>query len=365
MNPTKLTPPHSDLATMRLSLDVDRAPGDRLAELIEEVRRSTGDGVFVVGLCFEPVVLELCGPRASLEALRTRPLSEGLRRALGSWKASFHPISLGSRPAARRGRRVLVVDGDLDRARQDVEALGRSRIDACAVGSIDAAEVMMQRSGLVFDAVVLRHRLSDGDGLVLLDRVGVPERGCSVLVIDDHAQPERAREYRKRGVFRYIARPAGALQLVGRINATMLDTQAWRQAEHTAAEEPDEPPRMLVDPQQGADRLKHVCRLSDIEREVAVMVLLGLRDLEIAEKLGQSERTAKRYVGKVLEKAGIQNRASLWGVLHQDGLGTMPPREPERQSAVPSQPPVARPGAVAGQPPSRPPVPSSVPTWPV
>jgi hypothetical protein len=98
-------------------------------------------------------------------------------------------------------------------------------------------------------------------------------------------------------------------------------------------------------------------------------VLLGLRDLEIADKLGQSERTAKRYVGKVLEKAGIQNRASLWGVLHQDGIGTMPAHEPARTTAAPPQAApqasVVRSGAVAGQPPSRPPVPSSVPTWPV
>lgn len=355
MNPKKLNSSQPDLATLRLSLDVDRVAGDRLADVIDEVRGSAGDEVSVTGLHFEPVVLELCGPRASLEALRTRPLSEGLRRALGAWKATFHAVSLGARPAARRGRRVLVVDGDLERAREDVETLGRSRIEACAVGSIDAAQVMMQRSGLVFDAVVLRHRLSDGEGLALLDRVSVAERGCSVLVIDDHACPERASEYRKRSVFRYISRPAGALQLVGRVNAAMLDTQAWRQVERPAAEEPDEPPRMLVDPDQGADRLQHVCRLSSIEREVALMVLLGLRDLEIAEKLGQSERTAKRYVGKVLEKAGIQNRASLWGVLHQDGLGTMPPREPERSPAV------VRPGA--GQPSSRPAAPSSAPTW--
>ena len=55
-------------------------------------------------------------------------------------------------------------------------------------------------------------------------------------------------------------------------------------------------------------------------------MLLGLRDLDIAARLGKSERTAKRYVGGVLEKAGIQNRASLWAVLYHDGRNELPER---------------------------------------
>lgn len=102
MNPKKLTPSQPDLATLRLSLDVDRIAGDRLADVIDELRGSAGDEVSVIGLHFEPVVLELCGPRASLEALRTRPPSEGLRRALGSWKATFHAVSFGARSADRK-----------------------------------------------------------------------------------------------------------------------------------------------------------------------------------------------------------------------------------------------------------------------
>ena len=338
MTPKNTTPTHNEHATLRFSLDVDRIPGDRLAVLVEELLQSAGDDVSVVGLHFEPVSLELTGGRPSLEGLRTRLPSEGLRRALGTWKPSFGQVSIASRPAVRRGRRVLVVDSDPTRAREDAEALARTRIEACAVGTLDAAQVMLQRSGLLFDAVVLRHTLSDGQGLDLLDRVTLPARGCSVLVIDESARPELALAYKQRGAFRYIGPPAGAAQLVSHVNAAMLDTQAWRQVEHPGVEQPDEPPRQLFDPELGANRLQHVCRLSQVEREVALMVLLGLRDLEIADKLGQSERTAKRYVGKVLEKAGIQNRASLWSVLHQDGIGALPVRAPE-PGVVPTPPP--------------------------
>lgn len=351
MKPTKHTtqPEH---ATMRLTLDVQRITGDRVADLIEEVRRTAGEEVAVTGLMLDPMTIELTGPRARLEAMRAAGLPEGLRRVLGSWRITFGVVASAARPAAGRSGRVLLVDGDADRARCDVEALARARIEACAVASIEAAEVMLVRSGLSFDAVVLRHVLTDGEGTVLLARVGLEERGCSVLVIDDRVRPELARAYRRLGAFRYVGAPASALQLVGRVNATMLDTQAWRQVEDPRAEAPNEPPRLLLDPEQGADRLMHVFGLSEVERNVAVMVLLGLRDLEIAEKLRQSERTAKRYVGKVLEKAGISNRASLWSVLHKDGLGGViereREREPERPSSVavrssgPASPPLLR-----------------------
>jgi DNA-binding NarL/FixJ family response regulator len=360
MKPKQNYPTHPEHATLRFTVEVERIPGDRLARIALELRRAAGDGVIVTGVFVEPVAVALQGPRAALEALRAKPVSEAMVAALDGIKAGFGSLSSPLRP--RRERRVLLVDGDLARGRADAEVLGHSRIDACVVDGIAAAELMLLRSGLVFDAIVLGHVLADGEGLELLDRV--PERDCSVLVVDERVRPEVAREYRKRVVHRYVPRPANLLQLVSRVNATVLDTLAWRQVEHPSTEEPDEPPRLLVDPEHGADRLKHVCRLNPVEREVALMVLLGMRDLEIAEKLSQSERTAKRYVGKVLEKAGIQNRASLWGVLHQDGLGTLPPREPERPTAAPPHPPVARPSGPVGQPPSRPPVPSSVPTWP-
>jgi DNA-binding CsgD family transcriptional regulator len=146
----------------------------------------------------------------------------------------------------------------------------------------------------------------------------------------------------------------------------VLDTRAWREVEHPGVEAVDEPPRLLVDPEQGADRLAHVCGLSALEREVAAMVLMGRRDLEIADRLGQSERTAKRYVGKVLGKAGIKNRASLWGVLYRDGLGAMPTAEGERPQASVQASTVRASGGIGSRPVRpRPSVPAPQPTWPV
>jgi DNA-binding CsgD family transcriptional regulator len=75
---------------------------------------------------------------------------------------------------------------------------------------------------------------------------------------------------------------------------------------------------VLPDLDHAAERLRHVARLSPTETVVARFMLEGLRDAEIAQKLGRAERTAKRHVSQVLAKAGVKNRASLWSALGQD-----------------------------------------------
>jgi len=259
---------------------------------------------------------------------------------------------------ARSARLVLLVDGDDGRARSDADVLGRSGIEACVVGSVGAAVLLLQRSALPFDAVVARHHLPEGNALQVLDRVRPEQRRCSVLVIDAKVRPEIARAYRVRGAFRYVPQPEGPLQLISRVHATILDTQAWRQVESPGSADGDEPPRQLVDPEHAALRLQFVCGLTPLEREVASMMLRGLRDLDIADLLDKSERTAKRYVGKVLEKAGIENRASLWGVLHQDALGELVPLGAPVETPAPSPEPTPR-ASTPSPSPSRPAVAAS------
>ncbi|MEM9461557.1 MAG: helix-turn-helix transcriptional regulator [Myxococcota bacterium] len=99
----------------------------------------------------------------------------------------------------------------------------------------------------------------------------------------------------------------------------MLDTHRWRGAGIAEAQPNEEPPVVVVDMEQAADRLKFIAKLSPTEREVAYWVLQGLRDAQIAQILGRAERTAKRHVGQVLAKAGVQNRTSLWNLLRTDG----------------------------------------------
>lgn len=313
-----VTPTHSEPATLCLKLDVEQIPGDRVAALVDAVMQTVGNDVELVSYRSAPVRLHLAGPQASLERLKAAMVHETLRSVLGSCRSEIHLVA-SVRPTERSHRFVLLVDADNGRARTHAEYLERADIDVCTVSRGSAALSLLQRTALPFDAVVLHHKLIDCDGLELLRRLEPETRRCAILAIDERARAEVCRSYQVHGAYRYIAPPEGPLQLIGRVNATIAETRAWRVLDKPS--QPEEPPRMVLDPEQAANRLRFVCKLSSLERDVALMLLMGERDLEIARRLGKSERTAKRHVGRVLEKAGIKNRSSLWAVLYRDGRG--------------------------------------------
>ncbi|MEM9460464.1 MAG: response regulator [Myxococcota bacterium] len=324
---------HSEPATLCLKLDVDQIPGDRVAALVDAVAQTVGNDVELVSYRSTPVRLHLAGPQDALERLKAATvMHETLRSVLGSCRSEMNLVA-GAHAEARR-RLVLLVDADPSRARTYAEFLDRAEIDVCVVSRGVAAQSLLQRTALPFDAVVLHHRLTDCEGLELLSRLEPDKRRCAVLAIDEQVRSEVAHHYRVLGAFRYISPPEGPLQLIGRVHATINETQAWRGLDTPSQGE--EPPRQFLDPQQAANRLRFVCKLSSLERDVAHMLLMGERDLTIAKHLGKSERTAKRHVGRVLEKAGIQNRSSLWAVLYKDGCpdasGSVSPSDPSSSS---------------------------------
>ncbi len=60
--------------------------------------------------------------------------------------------------------------------------------------------------------------------------------------------------------------------------------------------------------------------LTDREREIAVLVALGMANREIAEKLVLSVRTVETHVGRVLAKLGLRTRGQLTAWAHEEGL---------------------------------------------
>lgn len=181
------------------------------------------------------------------------------------------------------------------------------------------AKLLVGRTDLHYDAAILDHRLPDGDSRDLVSSLASREPYCSSLILTACGNRNLAQEYRGRGAFRYAGKPIGGVQLLSHVQATIADTHRWRVAGEDSVERASEPPAVVVDMEQAADRLRYVAKLSPTERDVAYWVLQGKRDAEIATLLGRAERTAKRHVGQVLAKAGVQNRASLWAFLGKDG----------------------------------------------
>ncbi|MEM7153183.1 MAG: LuxR C-terminal-related transcriptional regulator [Myxococcota bacterium] len=313
-----------------LWMAVDQSPfnGDLIAVLVDVAQRVTAGQAVLHSLDATRSKLVWTGPMGALELLQDQ-LRRGVR--VSALNGRVPAMQLERMPvrgivSASSQPLVLLVDGDEARAKADAEVLGRAEMNVCIASGGRAAQTIMQTT-VPFDAIVMRHRLNDIDAQMVLDTVPIDKRVCSTLVIDERFDASRSLGYRALGAHRYVPQPTGPLQLIGRVNATIVDSQAWRETEPGTGT--TAPPRLHLDPAHAADRLKHVFTLSSTEREVAYWVLMGLRDLDIADRLRKSERTAKRHVGRVLEKAGIQNRASLWAVLHHDGRGESPQRARE------------------------------------
>lgn len=51
--------------------------------------------------------------------------------------------------------------------------------------------------------------------------------------------------------------------------------------------------------------------LTALEKEIVILVALGYKNREIAEKLCLAEQTVRNYLSAVYEKVGVKNRAAL------------------------------------------------------
>jgi DNA-binding CsgD family transcriptional regulator len=61
-------------------------------------------------------------------------------------------------------------------------------------------------------------------------------------------------------------------------------------------------------------------RLNERQRDVLYLICRGLRNSEVARRLGIAERTAKGYVTQLLLIFGARNRTELVGMLAQKGI---------------------------------------------
>ncbi|MCX4240694.1 response regulator [Paraliomyxa miuraensis] len=181
------------------------------------------------------------------------------------------------------------------------------------------ARALIDDQRLRFDAAVLDHRLPDGDARELVSALANRDPSCSSLVLTAFDEQKLALDYRSRGAFHYATKPINGSLLVALVNATIHNSHHWRRMIEGGSPDDEAPPVVVVDFELASERLRHVAGLSSMETKVAYWILQGLRDAEIATEIKRTERTAKRYVSRVLTKVGVKNRTSLWLVLSQDG----------------------------------------------
>jgi len=130
----------------------------------------------------------------------------------------------------------------------------------------------------------------------------VPE--AAVVFVSAHGDVPSSVRAMKAGAADFLTKPVGQELLLGTVDASLRRSaaQSARRAERVAARE-------------------RLARLTPRERQVAELLVLGLRNRAIGERLGATEKTVKVHRGRVLSKVGVGSVAELVGVLDLGSAG--------------------------------------------
>jgi DNA-binding NarL/FixJ family response regulator len=157
------------------------------------------------------------------------------------------------------------------------------------------------------DLVVLDIRLSDGSGLDFLSQIANISPRTRVVMLSMYGARGYVERARARGARGYLTKECLEDELVGALRAVMRDEGfvSFRSSAEVGARS---------GPTSAAEEL------SPREVEVLELLVLGLTNAEIAERLVVSPRTVESHRAGVQRKLGVRTRAELARIAREAGL---------------------------------------------
>jgi len=205
-------------------------------------------------------------------------------------------------------RTTLFVIDDHPLLREAINMLAESAGDLHVVGSSDTASGALEPlQRLSPDLVLLDIDLGHEDGLQWLPRITSAAPSARVLILTALREPARDDEALRagaRGLVLKSAPPETLLQAIRGVAAGALwfDTSALNRQQRADA---------------GAGG--KLASLTPREREIVALVVEGLRNDEIARRLGITPKTVKNQLTTIYEKLGVSSRLELVVQAHERG----------------------------------------------
>jgi FixJ family two-component response regulator len=192
---------------------------------------------------------------------------------------------------------VFIVDHDAGARGALVQYLTASGFAVCAFGS---AESFLERHPTGPACVVVDHYLPGLSGLELQKRLG--DSAMSIVFVTAGGDVPMVVKAMKGGAIDFLTKPVDTEQLVEAVTRG-LARSARNEVERRLHE-------VFVE---------RVHRLTGRERQVAVGLIRGMSNREIAAELGTAEKTVKVQRARVMSKLEVRSVAELVRIVENEG----------------------------------------------
>lgn len=172
-------------------------------------------------------------------------------------------------------------------------------------------------------AVMADYYLPDLSGAALLGRLRAVRPDLRLLVISASEDRQDVRSAFAAGAHGFVHKSADSRTLLNALQTVLRGERylsPWQDAEGVAGDD-GERTRGADDAQDDDMSVaKRLATLTPRQREVLVLVCDGLRNGEIAARLGMTEKTVKAHVSAVLGALGALNRTQAASLARRGGL---------------------------------------------
>ncbi len=210
--------------------------------------------------------------------------------------------------------RVLVVD-DHDIVRQGLRAMLESKGGIVVIGEAgDGEQAVIQARLLMPDVILMDLEMPRKNGISAIQDIIAEQPAARILVLSSFSEDSQIVESMRAGALGYLLKTAKLDDLVKAIRQinngeTPLNPLVARRLVVSMSSQRAEPNLLEV--------------LTDRELMILPLVVRGMTNKEIGDRLGIALRTAGTHIGNMIRKAGVENRVQLSMLAVRQGLTSL------------------------------------------